>query len=267
MKLIQKTQSPDFGRRLRRIMQSKLKFCTFLILNYKQDRSPISIYRWIPDDELRQYFQDNYLTGYYKLDPYYKINLGSRKSGLHQLKEIAPDRFFTTEYYRKYYRDTRLVDEIGTTVIQSDGSHSGLSMSRDRNAAPFTKQEIGNLRRIGPILNELIRQHYEAIYIDSSKETQYEKADPLDQILYWYTRDRYKKSLTRRETQIAAMVLEGHSSLSIGLVLKISGATVKVHRKNIYKKLKISSQAELFSVLHLALDMSAASNPTDLKSL
>ena len=53
-------------------------------------------------------------------------------------------------------------------------------------------------------------------------------------------------SLTGREADVTSLILRGHSSGSIGLNLGISVETVKVHRKHIYAKLKVSSQAELF---------------------
>jgi DNA-binding CsgD family transcriptional regulator len=45
------------------------------------------------------------------------------------------------------------------------------------------------------------------------------------------------------------MILRGHSSVSIGLQLEISPQTVKVFRKQLYKKCRISSQAELFNLM------------------
>ena len=44
------------------------------------------------------------------------------------------------------------------------------------------------------------------------------------------------------------LVLQGHSSESIGLKLDISTGTVKVHRRNVYRKLGISSQIQLLSI-------------------
>ncbi|MGL4490227.1 MAG: helix-turn-helix domain-containing protein, partial [Rhizobiaceae bacterium] len=41
---------------------------------------------------------------------------------------------------------------------------------------------------------------------------------------------------------------QGHSSESIGLQLGISTGTVKVHRRNIYRKLAITSQTQLFTL-------------------
>lgn len=55
-------------------------------------------------------------------------------------------------------------------------------------------------------------------------------------------------ALTPRELQVVGLVLEGHSSESIASVLGISAGTVRIHRKNIYAKMRISSQRELFSI-------------------
>ena len=56
-------------------------------------------------------------------------------------------------------------------------------------------------------------------------------------------------SLSPRQAEIALLILRGHSSVSIGLRLGISAQTVKVFRKQLYRKCGISSQAELFSLL------------------
>ncbi len=49
--------------------------------------------------------------------------------------------------------------------------------------------------------------------------------------------------LSRREREIAQLLLRGHSSLSIAAQLGISGTTVKTHRKNLYGKLGIAVRA------------------------
>ena len=60
--------------------------------------------------------------------------------------------------------------------------------------------------------------------------------------------DWSRLNLTPRETSIVEMVLRGHSSEAIALRLGISTGTVKVHRRNVYRKLGISSQTQLLSV-------------------
>ena len=52
--------------------------------------------------------------------------------------------------------------------------------------------------------------------------------------------------LTERESQVVHLFLHGHSTKSIAERLGISPETVKLHRKNSYAKLDVSSQAELF---------------------
>jgi DNA-binding CsgD family transcriptional regulator len=59
--------------------------------------------------------------------------------------------------------------------------------------------------------------------------------------------ERFGKPLSARERQIVTLVLQGHSTESIARHLDISPGTVKIHRKNIYRKLAISTQAELFA--------------------
>jgi DNA-binding CsgD family transcriptional regulator len=54
--------------------------------------------------------------------------------------------------------------------------------------------------------------------------------------------------LTVRERENAHLILRGHSVKSTARVLNISPETVRMHRKNLYTKLEISSQAELFAL-------------------
>jgi DNA-binding CsgD family transcriptional regulator len=54
--------------------------------------------------------------------------------------------------------------------------------------------------------------------------------------------------VTAREAEIADMILRGHSNASMGVILSISAETVKVHRKNLYAKMWISSQAKPFQL-------------------
>ena len=54
-------------------------------------------------------------------------------------------------------------------------------------------------------------------------------------------------ALSAREREVVALILKGHLSNSIAGQLTIAVGTVKNHRKNIYRKLAIASQAALFA--------------------
>ena len=61
--------------------------------------------------------------------------------------------------------------------------------------------------------------------------------------------------LTAREREIIALLLKGHSSKSIARCLGIAVGTVKNHRKNVYRKLSITSQSVLFARFLRLVDM------------
>lgn len=54
-----------------------------------------------------------------------------------------------------------------------------------------------------------------------------------------------KRSITPRETEVAKLVAEGHSSQAIAAMLVISVKTVETHRANIYSKLELRDRVEL----------------------
>jgi DNA-binding NarL/FixJ family response regulator len=57
--------------------------------------------------------------------------------------------------------------------------------------------------------------------------------------------DGFALSLTPRETEIAKLVAEGHSTKTVARMLAISVKTVETHRANIYKKLNLRDRVEL----------------------
>jgi DNA-binding CsgD family transcriptional regulator len=62
---------------------------------------------------------------------------------------------------------------------------------------------------------------------------------------------------------VALLMLRGHSSKSAARRLAISPDTERVHRRNIYDKLGISSQAELCSLFFEALAEEPAGDAAD----
>ncbi|PAV71542.1 hypothetical protein WR25_08951 [Diploscapter pachys] len=53
--------------------------------------------------------------------------------------------------------------------------------------------------------------------------------------------------ITTRESDVLRLLLSGFSNKEIAGKLSLSAETVKVHRRNIYAKLNIKSQSELFA--------------------
>jgi len=64
-----------------------------------------------------------------------------------------------------------------------------------------------------------------------------------------------RSMLTDRECEVSHLILHGHSTKSMAARLDISIETIKVHRRNLYGKLDISSQPELFALFLNSLSL------------
>jgi DNA-binding CsgD family transcriptional regulator len=192
----------------------------------------------------RKHYLERYLAGPYLLDPLYQLAIRNDKPSLCRFRDELPDRFRYSEYYRQYCERTHLLDEMDyllqvapqTTVVLVVG----------RRSRRFSKAELQRLQLIEPIVQASLKRIW-AAWLERSGET-----GGKDDVHVHLTRcfDRFGESvLTRRERQISQLLLRGHSSKSIARELNIAPGTVMVHKRNLFSKLGISSQYELFSLL------------------
>ena len=211
-----------------------------------QDR-PICPYDTFTPEQ-RIVFVTDYLEGPYLLDPFYQVYVDRMEPGLYRLREIAPDRFYHSEYFRSYYRRTGLAEEIGFLVSLAHDMMLVISLMRAGTSAPFSDRDMNKLHRMEPIVHASAARHWRNLGYLRSREAEEETArPPLTRQVTSAFENFGEGVLTRREREVVRMVLRGHSSNSIGRLFQITTGTVKIHRKNIYAKLGISSQSELFS--------------------
>lgn len=239
----------SFFAAFRSLLRARLPMDTFLILVFSADGKPRPLETWIKDAELSRNYPQLYTDGAYRLDPFFQHRHRIGEGGLYRLSEIAPDRFFSGDYYLQYYRQTRIVDEIGLLVPLSAGAIGHLSFSRREDLGAFKRKEINCLRHHAPILLELLRQHCTHRLLQPLSTAAEHSTGRLDDLIRTHVEKAHGAHLTRREAQIAALIVQGHSNPSAALSLGISRETAKVHRRNIYRKLAISSQRELFAQL------------------
>jgi DNA-binding CsgD family transcriptional regulator len=185
---------------------------------------------------------DMYLDGVYQLDPFYTRFCKDRKTSAMLIRDVAPDRFNQTEYYRRYYRNIELQDEMAIFTDLQDGRFLFFSISRRASNPRFGRRELKSAIRDLPVLAALCRRHFgEPSYHQENLTAN------LDERRLEYALERFGESaLTPREHEVAVCILKGHSSKSLAREIDISPETVKIHRRNIYRKLGISSQSELF---------------------
>lgn len=224
-------------------MKSLVPFDYSVIFAYRGAERPIDLYSTFDAGEY-EIFVSMYQDGPYLLDPFYSA-ASLPRPGVWRMRALAPDRFFASEYYRSYYVKTGLAEEVGFFVPTSDGVTVVLSLMRKEGSGAFRDTEYALMRKAEPLVAAMVRQAWGrlATRFDHPSRTRRDNRNAEGQ-----ARARISDKLTLRESDIVELVLQGHSSESIGLRLGVATGTVKVHRRNIYRKLGISSQAQLMSL-------------------
>ncbi|WP_082910098.1 helix-turn-helix domain-containing protein [Sinorhizobium glycinis] len=234
------------GQAFRRLMSSLMIFDYVVVFAYRGKERPIDLYSTF-DAKDHVLFVSLYQAGPYLLDPFYHAACAP-KQGAWRMRELAPDRFFSSEYYRTYYVQTGLAEEVGFFVPVSEQVTVVLSLMRREATGTFSAAEFALLKKAEPLVAGLVRHHWADL--DRRFDTALAKTGRSRRKALHPPADGVWRhlNLTDREAAIIELVLQGHSSESIGLKLGISTGTVKVHRRNVYRKLGISSQTQLLSL-------------------
>ncbi len=232
------------GALLAAILTSIARFDHMVAFAYREQEQPVHVYSTF-DETGYDIYVSQYLVGPYLLDPFYR-NAMVRNDGVWRMRELAPDRFFSSEYFRSYYAKTGLAEEIGFFTSLDNGITLVVSLMRREAAGPFTAAEFALLKKASVLVAAVCASFWSQASARFKQKqgiiAEPNHTDTVSQAL------RSSRQITSRETEIIQLVLQGHSSEAIGLQLGIRTGTVKVHRRNIYRKLAITSQTQLFTL-------------------
>lgn len=244
----------EFPERLVAALRSQIDFDYSVLFAYCGDARPIVLFDDFPLAK-RRVFVTEYQEGPYLLDPFFLASKRPVTDGLHRLRELAPDRFYQSEYFRSYYVQTGLSEEIGYFAGLPGDVSAVISLMRADERAVFSAREFRKLKDFEPIVLALVRNHWASLH-RSFHDDEPKVANPGIQQHIEHAFLTFGKSvLTPRERSVVEYVLKGYSSEAIGNILEISSGTVRIHRKNIYSKLGINSQGALFSRFIQALSV------------
>ncbi|WP_180900680.1 helix-turn-helix transcriptional regulator [Martelella soudanensis] len=238
--------SDRFAPLLAAWLRLALAFDNITILAYADGRPPTGLYAQAKEKSVHAGFDTVYRAGSYLLDPFYALHARRAPDGLYRLSDIAPDQFSRSDYYLAYYRATTLVDEVAFVATTTGDVSFHICLGRDASSGRrFSAAELSRGRQIAPVVNALSAQNWAEIRAAGSAPTDEDVLGALWQGM----RDGHGIALTPRQTEVAFLILKGHSSLSIAARLGLSTHTVKVFRRQLYQRCGISSQAELFSLM------------------
>lgn len=212
------------------------------IMAFHKDARPEVLHHTLEPAGAKHYL-DRYLAGPYLLDPLYQLATGDRKASLCRFRDELPDRFRSSEYYRQYCERTHLLDEMDFLADVTPATTVVLVVGRRHRR--FTRAELARLELIEPTVRACLRR----IWSLRPSRLAGREEDRVDRSLKRCFERFGEAVLTERERQVSQLLLRGHSSKSIARELDIAPGTVMVHKRNLFAKLNIRSQYELFSLL------------------
>ncbi|MBZ9726207.1 LuxR C-terminal-related transcriptional regulator [Mesorhizobium sp. CO1-1-11] len=238
------TSGDVFGQAMVDWLRQHVGFDHCVIFGYRgAARPPLLFETFTPAES--HVFVALYQEGPYLLDPFHHAAV-ERKEGFWRMRELAPDRFYASEYFRSYYSQTRLAEEVGFFVPLPGKDALVLSLMRLSASGPFGTADARLLRDMAAAVISFIRLRWPTLSTEEPAETKQDEeiteVNEFDRAHIWKS-----LSLTPREKHVVDLVLQGHSTESIARAMRIVPGTVKVHRRNIYRKLNIKSQAGLFA--------------------
>jgi DNA-binding CsgD family transcriptional regulator len=239
--------TPDFAPRLVAALAHVTPFDYSVIFAYCGSARPIDLFDNFPDAK-RRVFVDDYQDGPYLLDPLFIADARALGPGPHRVPDLAPDRFPQSQYFQSYYVQTGLSEEIAFFAPITNETRVVVSLMRDATKLPpFALRDRKRLALIAPLVTAASAQNWKDVESRFARRGQRPSPEGAEQILASAFHRFGEGRLTAREAEIVELVLKGNSSEAIGEKLGIATGTVRIHRKNIYMKLGISSQGELFS--------------------
>ncbi len=229
--------------------------CNSMSIIYGKNQVPeVSHHRLLANEDYRTQV-GNYIEGAYLLDPYYRKAADENTEGLFTLNDVAPKGFEESEYYKLYYHQATLIDEVCFLFKFDEDTIASISICRSNSIhdTPFSAENIAQLESVFPIVKVIFQQWYN----DQEKDQNVSIQSHLDNALTNFG----SSLLTQKECEILQLILHGNSVKAIAEKLDNSIETIKHHRKKIYVKLDINSQSELF-YLFIACLRDAPSSPT-----
>ena len=242
--LVASVGTPGLPAALAAMLRHVAPFSYTVMFGYCGSARPIDLFDDFPEGK-RRVFVTDYQAGPYLLDPFYLGAVRPMAPGLYRLRDLAPDRFYQGEYFRNYYVQTGLAEEIGFFVPLPGGAMAVISLMRAER--PFSQREFRALEATYPLVSAAALRHWgELVRIGGATTDGKGQGGPSSRAADVFA-SFGEGILTPREREVAEFTLKGHSAEAVGHLLGISPGTVRIHRRNIYAKLRINSQRELFS--------------------
>ena len=215
---------------------------------YHRELPPRILYHEIPKHAVQKQI-DHYVDGPYAEDPFYRTSIQQPRAKIYRMSRITMGKLQQSDYYRDYYDDTGTVDEIAFLAKLRGGNVINLDIMRLPRDGEFSDQEYESLYVLADLISALIKCHCEHDHcaithlIPSGIEYQIDLA----------IRTFGASLLSNREKDVLELMLRGYTTGAAAQKLGIALETLRRHRANMYRKLDVNSQTDLFSLFISAM--------------
>ena len=246
--------SPAFAAALVRLIQQQVTFDCALLLGVGQ--RPVYLHDNLSHQ--RALLFDRYLTSHFSQDPFMQALQDGLPAGVWTLAQVSKGRL-DPEYRHHFYQATGWQEEVGLILPIREGLTLMLFLGRLGKRHALRPSERARLEELFPLIHSLCRQHWQQpqplLAESAAKRVATSAADgdatgpdgaTLKAAIARAMASVGGDLLTRRERQVAGLLLQGLDTEAIAAALGIGSGTVKNHRKHLYAKLRLGSRAELF---------------------
>lgn len=223
-------------------------FTTCVVLN--RNTAPLVIHDEFTDEVEPIAFE----RSPYVFDPPYQHLLAGTLPITCRLRELMPDGFEQSDFYRYYYDHVASFDDFLYNIPVGRGSIVQVALTRIGSDCDFDEHECAILVAVEPLVSQSVGCYIATQSQDIASHDN--RADALHDRLSAVVDNFGSSVLTQRERQVVGMLLKGFSDALAAERLVISTSTLRNHKKSIYRKLGVTSQGQVFSILldALALD-------------
>jgi hypothetical protein len=151
--------STAFPRRLGECLDAVARYDILMVFAYRDGGRPVCLHHNI-DPTRAAVVIDDYAKGPYLLDPFYSAATGGSRTGVIRLKDLAPDLFYGTEYFKRHYARTDIRDEVGFLVRPTPAIAIVVSVTRAMTESTFSTRDMRMLRAAEPVILGLAERHW-----------------------------------------------------------------------------------------------------------
>ncbi|MDB1125165.1 response regulator transcription factor [Vibrio algarum] len=223
-------------------LTSIISFDTVVILGYHDNQKPVYLYDSI--NTRKDLLFQRYLTSSFTYDPFYCQIMKEGVEGIFNINDILIDDWECQNYRKQFYYNIKREDELALMARIDDTRSIAIFLGRQEANDGFTEEQKQLVfRRYNDIKEQCLQFNPENNWLPlDEKESSH--ALSVHQALATFATD----VLTTREQEVIMLMVQGLSNNDIAVQLQISVATVKVHRKSIYSKLKVTNLNEFWQL-------------------